>query len=109
MYYGSSTGSNGGGVRPGGDGQGAATTFGENEGGGIKRAADVKYPTFLGALLDVLPGCVDRKDKNGEIGKGIYSDKLTEVIGAFDEAGTPSSYMRPRWGHTPRRCKRHGT
>ncbi len=29
------------------------------KGGGIKRAADVKYPTFLGALLDVLPMCAD--------------------------------------------------
>jgi hypothetical protein len=59
------------------------------KGGGIKRAADVKYPTFLGALLDVLPRCVDRKDKNGEIVKGIYSDQLTEVIGegTFGQAG----------------------
>ena len=59
------------------------------KGGGIKRAADVKYPSFLGAILDVLPRCVDMKDKNGEIVKGIYSDHLTEVIGegAFDEAG----------------------
>jgi hypothetical protein len=47
------------------------------KGGGIKRAADVKYPAFLGALLSVLPRCVDKKDKNGEIVKGIYSDQLT--------------------------------
>jgi hypothetical protein len=59
------------------------------KGGGIKRALEVRYPTFLGALLDVLPRCVDMKDKNGEIVKGNYSDQLTEVIGedTVNEAG----------------------
>jgi hypothetical protein len=30
------------------------------KGGGITRATDTIYPTFLGALLDVLPRCIDR-------------------------------------------------
>jgi hypothetical protein len=36
-----------------------------------------------------LPRCVDRKERNGEITKGTYSDQLTEVVGegAFDEEG----------------------
>ena len=44
------------------------------KGGGIKRATDLRYPAFLGALLDILPICVDRKDSSGEITKGIYAD-----------------------------------
>ncbi len=59
------------------------------KGGGIKRSTDSRYPTFLGALLDILPRCVDRKDRNGEVRKGTYSDQLAEVVGegAFDEEG----------------------
>jgi len=59
------------------------------KGGGIKRAADTGYPMFLGALLDILPRCVDRKESNGGITRGIYSDQLTEVMGegAIDEEG----------------------
>ncbi len=59
------------------------------KGGGIKRATDTRYPAFLGALLDILPRCEDRKDISGEITKGTYSDQLTAVIGegAFDEEG----------------------
>ena len=59
------------------------------KGGGIKRATDTMYPTFLGALLAILPRCMDMNKNNREITKGIYSDHLTTVIGegAFDEAG----------------------
>ncbi len=59
------------------------------KGGGIKRAKDLRYPAFLGALLDILPRCVDRKDSSGEITQGTYADQLTTVIGegAFDEEG----------------------
>jgi hypothetical protein len=42
------------------------------EGGGIKRTTDNRYPAFLGALLDILPRWVDKKETNGEITKGIY-------------------------------------
>ena len=59
------------------------------KGGGIKRTTDNTYPTFLGALLDILPRCVDMKETNGKITKGIYSEQLTAVIGegAYDEGG----------------------
>ena len=50
------------------------------KGGGIKRATYSRYPAFLGAMLDILPRCVDRKDRNGEITVGIYSDQLTGVV-----------------------------
>ena len=51
------------------------------KGGGIKRSTDSRYPAFLGALLDILPRCVDGKERNGEVTKGTYSDQLTEVVG----------------------------
>jgi hypothetical protein len=35
------------------------------KGGGIKRATDTRYPSFPGALLDILPRCVDKKENNG--------------------------------------------
>ncbi len=59
------------------------------KGGGVKRAMDIRYPTFLGALLDILSRSVDKKDGNGETMKGVYSDQQTGVIGvgAYDEAG----------------------
>jgi len=41
------------------------------KGGGIKRTTDKMYPTFMGALLDILPRCVVRKETNGEITKEI--------------------------------------
>jgi hypothetical protein len=63
------------------------------KGGGIKRSTDSRYPAFLGALLDILPRCVNRKERNGEATKGTYSDQLTEVVGggAFDEEGHRNS------------------
>ena len=36
------------------------------KGGRIKRATDTKYPELLGALLDVLPRCIDMRDEHGE-------------------------------------------
>ena len=40
-----------------------------------------------------MPRCVDRKDRNGEVAKGTYSDRLTEVVGvgAYDEEGHKNS------------------
>jgi len=63
------------------------------KGGDIKRATDTRYLSFLGALMDILPRCVDMKESNGEITKAIYSDHLTAVIGeeAYDEAGHMNS------------------
>jgi hypothetical protein len=40
------------------------------KGGGMKRATDTIYPAFLGALLDILPRCIDRKDDHGETHPG---------------------------------------
>ena len=51
------------------------------KGGGIKRAADTRRPAFLGALLDVLPRCIDKKSANGEDMPGYYAEQLTEVLG----------------------------
>jgi len=50
-------------------------------GGGIRRATETRYPTFLGALLDVLPRCIDMTEANGEKVQGYYAQQLTKVIG----------------------------
>ena len=34
--------------------------------GGIRKLEDLRWPTFLGALLDTLPKCIDRKDDKEE-------------------------------------------
>ncbi len=59
------------------------------KGGGIKSAADARRPTFLGALLNILPRCIDRKAENGEQMPGYYSEELTVAIGrgAYDPEG----------------------
>jgi hypothetical protein len=59
------------------------------KGGGIKRAVDTKRPAFLGALLYVLPRCIDKKAENGEEMPGYYSEQLTEALGkgAYDAEG----------------------
>ncbi len=51
------------------------------KGGGVKQAADRRYPTFLGALMDVLPRLIDRKAENGEVEAGVYPDQMTAIIG----------------------------
>ncbi len=40
------------------------------KGGGIRKAKDTRYPAFLGAILDILPRCVD-KESNGELTRGV--------------------------------------
>ena len=59
------------------------------KGGEIGRAEKTRYPAFLGALLDVLPRCIDRTEANGECIPGYYTKQLTEVIGegAYDGDG----------------------
>ena len=59
------------------------------KGGGINRAEDNRYPTFLGAMLDVLPRLIDRKDENGEIAPGVYPVQMKGIIGegAYDKEG----------------------
>ena len=56
------------------------------KGGGIKSATDTRRPAFLGAVLDILPRCIDRKAENGEEMPGYYSEQLTWEIGrgAYD-------------------------
>ena len=43
------------------------------KGGGIRRATETRYPAFLGALLDVLPICIDRTEADGESVPGYYA------------------------------------
>ncbi len=59
------------------------------KGGGIKKLKDVRYRTFLGALLDILPRCIDKKEDNGVVVKGYYAEQLTYEIskGAYDAEG----------------------
>jgi hypothetical protein len=59
------------------------------KGGDVKRATDKRYPAFLGALLDVLPRLIDRKDDNGEVTVGVYTRQMTHIIGegAYDAEG----------------------
>ena len=59
------------------------------KGGGIRKVTDTRCPAFLGALLDIMPRCVDMTENNGEVTKGVYSEQLTAVIGegSYDEAG----------------------
>jgi len=57
--------------------------------GSIRRATETRYPSFLGALLDVLPRCIDRTEDNGESIPGYYTQHLKEAIGerAYDSEG----------------------
>ncbi len=50
---------------------------------------DKRCPAFMGAMLDVLPRLIDRRDENGEVIVGVYSKRMTGVIGegAFDAEG----------------------
>ncbi len=59
------------------------------KGGGIKEAKEKRYPTFLGALMDVLPRIIDRKAENGEVEVGVYTKLMTPIIGeeAYDADG----------------------
>ncbi len=59
------------------------------KGGGIIKAADTRRPAFLGALLDVLPRCIDMRAENGEEMPGYYTEKLTEALGkgSYDAEG----------------------
>jgi hypothetical protein len=59
------------------------------KGGGLRRATETRYPAFLGALLDVLPRCIDKTEANGGCIPGYYTHQLTEVIGegAYDNEG----------------------
>ena len=57
--------------------------------GGVMSMVDLRNPAFLGAILDVLPRCIDRTGPSGEKTRGVYNATLTEVIGegAYDQEG----------------------
>jgi hypothetical protein len=59
------------------------------KGGGVRSMVDPINPALLGALLYVLPRCIDRTSPNGEKTRGIYSKTLTSAIGdgAYDQEG----------------------
>ena len=59
------------------------------KGGEIMSMVDLRRPAFLGAMLDIMPRCIDMKDHEGEKTKGVYSIQLTKVIGegAYDAEG----------------------
>ena len=59
------------------------------KGGGIRRATETRYPTFLGALLDILQRCIDWTEDNGECIPRYYARQMTEAIGegAYDSDG----------------------
>ena len=43
----------------------------------------------MGAILDILPRCIDKKDESGVLIIGVYPKQLGDVIGedAFDKGG----------------------
>ena len=51
------------------------------KGCGMKRASDTRYPAFLGARLDILPRCIDRKDEQGKSQPGCYLQQLADTAG----------------------------
>jgi len=59
------------------------------KGGGVRSMVDLRRPAFLGAILDILPRCIDIRGPNGEETQGFYSNMLTESIGrgAYDQDG----------------------
>ena len=63
-----------------------------SKGGGIKKAYALRRPAFAGALLDILPACIDRVDPkcdDGSIIRGAYHAQLKDAIGvgAYDPLG----------------------
>ncbi len=50
---------------------------------------DLCQPAFVGALLDMLSRCIDSKDDDGEMIKGIYTRQLGDIIGekAYEAMG----------------------
>ncbi len=57
--------------------------------GGLRSPSNLRAPAFKGAILDILPRCIETKDDSGELTKGVYATQLSGVIGerAFDKSG----------------------
>ena len=62
------------------------------KGGGIGSMLDLRRPAFLGAMLNILPRCIDKEDEEGEKTKRVYGIPLTGVIreGAYEFSIPPS-------------------
>jgi hypothetical protein len=44
------------------------------KGGGMKKLTELHIPAFLGALLDILPKCIDITEEKGEVTRGFTID-----------------------------------
>jgi hypothetical protein len=57
--------------------------------GWVKSMVDMRNQTFQGAILDVLPRCIDTTGPSGERTRDIYNVTITEAIreGAYDQEG----------------------
>ena len=42
--------------------------------GEVKKLADLRRTSFLGALLNIQPRCVNITEENGEITRGLYTN-----------------------------------
>ena len=51
------------------------------KGRGVKKLIDLRIPAFMGALLGILPRCIDIAEENGEVTKGYYNQHLTKKSG----------------------------
>ncbi len=83
------------------------------KGGGIRSMEDIQRPAFLGALLDVLPRCIDIVGSNGEKYEGIYSKLLSGTIGegAYDVNATKNANFlgaKKTLGPSLKPCDMHG-
>jgi len=58
--------------------------------GGITRISELREPAVLWSILDILPKCIDEKDDNGDIVKGVYAKRFGDnIIGesGFNKTG----------------------
>ena len=79
------------------------------KGGGIKKQTDLMRPTFLGALPNILPRCIDITETGVEENKGYYSKQLKIEIGegAYNHDGHKNArYLESsRLGPYPSTCR----
>ncbi len=71
---------------------------------------DLRHPTYLRAILDMMPRCIDNKDEDGETVKGIYTRQLGDIIG--EEAYEATRHINAQFlqathiGPYPRECQK---
>jgi hypothetical protein len=82
------------------------------KGGGIKKETGLRRPVLLGALLDILPTCIDITETGEEVKKGYYSKQLTKENGEgaynHDGKGIRDSSSPHASGHTQQLVEKHG-